>query len=69
MSSGVTCCGDLNRYGPERLICLNAWPIGSGAIRRCDLVGAGVAFLEEVCHFQASKAPVSSLPVAWGIKM
>jgi hypothetical protein len=23
---------------------------GSGTIRRCDLVGVGVALLEEVCH-------------------
>jgi hypothetical protein len=24
--------------------------LGSGTIRRCDLVGVGVALLEEVCH-------------------
>jgi hypothetical protein len=29
---------------------LNAWPIGSGTILKCDLVGVGVALLEEVCH-------------------
>jgi hypothetical protein len=34
------CCGGLNILGP-----------GGGAIRRCGLVGVGVALLEEVCHF------------------
>jgi hypothetical protein len=29
---------------------LNAWPTGSGTIRRCGFVGVGVALLEEVCH-------------------
>ena len=43
--------GCLNMYGPHRLMCLNACLIGSGTIRRCDLVGVGVAMLEEVCHF------------------
>jgi len=37
-------CGGLNRFGPQKLACLNAWHIGSG------LVGIGVALLEEVCH-------------------
>ena len=32
-------CGGLNMLGP-----------GSGTIRRCGLVGVGVALLEEVCH-------------------
>jgi len=27
-------CGGLKRFGPHRLMCLNAWPIGSGTIRR-----------------------------------
>jgi hypothetical protein len=27
-----------------------AWPKGSGIIRRCGLVGIGVALIEEVCH-------------------
>ena len=31
------------KYGPHRLMCLNAWPIGSGTIRRCGLVGVGVS--------------------------
>ena len=35
---GRTCDG-LNMLGP-----------GSGTIRRCGLVGVGVALLEEVCH-------------------
>jgi hypothetical protein len=25
--------------------------LGSGTIRRCGLVGVGVALLEEVCHY------------------
>ena len=37
--------GDLNRNAPHRLMCLNTWPIGSGTIRGCGLVGVGVA-----CH-------------------
>jgi hypothetical protein len=32
---------------PHRVKCLNAWPTGSGTIRRCGLVGVGVALLEE----------------------
>jgi hypothetical protein len=40
----------LTRYGPHRLLCLNAWPMGSNTIRRYDLIGGGVALLEEVCH-------------------
>jgi hypothetical protein len=39
----LTSCGGLNEYSPNRLI-------GSGAIRRCVLVGADVSLLEEVCH-------------------
>ena len=31
------------------IMCLNAWLIGSSTIR-CDLVGVGVALLEEVCY-------------------
>ena len=31
-------------------MCLNACPIGSGAIRRCGYVQVGVALLEEICH-------------------
>ena len=33
----------------HRLICLNDWPIESGTIRRCVLVGVGVA-LKKMCH-------------------
>jgi hypothetical protein len=29
-------------------MCLKAWPAESGTIRRCGLVGGGVALLEEV---------------------
>ena len=42
-------CGDMNRYGPHKVI-LNAWPIGIGTIIRCGLVIVGIALLEEVCH-------------------
>jgi hypothetical protein len=34
-----TYCGGLNMLGP-----------GTGTIRRCGLVGVGVAVFEEVCH-------------------
>jgi hypothetical protein len=36
-------CGGLNRYGPDRLMCLNAWPIVSGTVRRCGLFGGSVS--------------------------
>jgi hypothetical protein len=39
-------CGGLNRNGPHRLIYLNTWHRGSGTVRRCGLIGVGVAFLE-----------------------
>ena len=42
--------GGLNRNGPYILMCMNAWPIRSGTIRRYGLVGVGVVLLEEVCH-------------------
>ena len=35
---------------PTDSACVNAWPIGSGTIRRCGLAGVDVA-LEEMCHF------------------
>ena len=47
---GDTHCGGLNRYGPHRLVCLIAWPIGSGTIRRCGLIRVGVALFKEVYH-------------------
>ena len=44
-------CNDLNKNGPYRLMCLNAWPIGSGpSIRRCSLHGLGVALIKEACQ-------------------
>ena len=43
-------CCSLDRYGPHRLMYLNAWPIGSTTIRKCGLVGVGVVLLQEVCH-------------------
>ena len=36
-------CGGLNNKGPHR-------PMGSSTIRRCGLVGEGVALLDGVCH-------------------
>lgn len=35
---GVVCSG-LNGNGPHRLVCSNAWPIKSGVVIRCGLVG------------------------------
>jgi hypothetical protein len=35
-------CGGLDRNGPFK--CLQAWSSGSDTIRRCALVGVGVAF-------------------------
>ena len=43
-------CDGLNRKGPQRLLCLNAWPIGSDTVSQYKLVVVGVALLEEVCH-------------------
>jgi hypothetical protein len=43
-------CSGLKRNAPHRLMCLNAWPIRNGTIRKCGLVGVGVAWLEEVWH-------------------
>jgi hypothetical protein len=40
--------GGLNRYSPYKLMCfmcLNAWPMGSGTIRRCGLFGGSVSLL------------------------
>ncbi|KAM7332152.1 hypothetical protein ACRRTK_008860 [Alexandromys fortis] len=35
---GLTLYGGLNRYGPCKLLCLKAWPLGVEAL------------LEELCH-------------------
>lgn len=35
-------------FTPYRLMCANAWSMGSSTIRRCGLVGAGVALVGEV---------------------
>jgi hypothetical protein len=40
----------LNGYRPDRLMCLIAWHIGNGTIRRYDFEGVGVALLKELCH-------------------
>ena len=44
-----TWCGGLYRYGCCRVVCLNAWLIGNGTIKRYGLVRVGVVSLEEVC--------------------
>lgn len=41
-------CGDLDWNVPHRPMCLNTWPMESGAIRKRGLVGVGVAMLEWV---------------------
>ena len=41
-------CSGLNRFGPHRLMCFNAWFIGSDIIRRCGLIREDVALLDEV---------------------
>lgn len=35
--SVIALCSGLNRYGTNRFICLNALPIGSDTMWRCDL--------------------------------
>ena len=36
-------CGSLNENGTHGLL-------GNGTVRRCGLIGVGVALLEELCH-------------------
>lgn len=36
----------VNRNGPDRLMCLNAWPIGNGTIRRYGLIGGSMPLWE-----------------------
>ena len=71
MGQGVE-CGGLNRCGPHRFMCLNACHIGSGTIRRCDLIGVGMALLEKICpcgvgfellYAQAKPSVARSLPL------
>ena len=38
------------RFGPHRLMCLNAWSTGSDTISRYGMFGVGVALLERVYH-------------------
>ena len=49
-SSSASACGGLNKYGPHWLMYLNAESSGSATIRRCGLVGVGMALLQKVCH-------------------
>jgi hypothetical protein len=46
----LSVCGGMNRFGLHRLMCLNAWPTGSGSVRKYGLVRVGVTLLEEVHH-------------------
>jgi hypothetical protein len=56
-------CGGLNRNDLHRPMCLSAWPIGSGTLRRCSLVGGsrslGMGF--EVIYNQAMPRVAHSL--------
>ena len=36
---------------PIELMCLNTWPTESDTIRRCGLVGVGMALLEWIWHY------------------
>lgn len=59
-SSPFTFCGGLNRYGPFRLMCLNAWPIRSGAIKRCGLIKGS-----ESLWGQALRSYMLKLDLVW----
>jgi hypothetical protein len=63
-------CGGLNKSGPHKLMCLNAWCIQSGSLRRCGLIGVGVSFWRKYVtgggRALRSKAHVNSLPAACG---
>ena len=48
--ASLTSYGGVNRFGPQRPMSVNAWPMGTSTIRRCVLVGVGVVLLEAVCH-------------------
>jgi len=57
--------GCFNRYArprPTILMYVNAWPIGSGTIRRCDLVGVYTALLKKVCHCRFPMHKCSRVP-------
>jgi hypothetical protein len=60
-------CSTLNRYGPHRFMCWDAWPISFGTIRRYGLVGVGMALLEKVCHCggHTSRSPMIKLCPVW----
>lgn len=54
----VKYCVDLNKKDPQRFIYLNRQSPGIVTerikrIRRCDLVGVGMAMLEGVCHWRS----------------
>jgi hypothetical protein len=44
----------IEKTPPHRLMYLNACPTGSGTIKRCGLLGVGVALLEEMYHCRGS---------------
>jgi len=56
-------CGGLNRNDPRGLVCLNAWPLESGTIRRYGLVGGSVSPRSglEVSNAQALPSVAHSL--------
>jgi hypothetical protein len=45
-------CGSMNKFVPHRFMCMNAWPIRNDTIIKYNLVGVGVALLQEVCHWK-----------------
>ena len=50
-NSPFLCCGGLNRYGPHRLLCLNAWPMVVGDTRKSSLVRGSVSLFLQSAHF------------------
>ena len=63
----IRLCGGLNRNSPQRLMCLNAWLIGNGTIRRCSFVGISLDLLCVTvgAGFEVSEAQATSLSAAW----
>ena len=47
--------------------CVSGWPIGSGTIRRCGLVGVGVSLLEEVYHCEGRLEVVYAQAIPSGV--
>ena len=56
----------LNRYGPHRLKCLSAWPIGSDTIMGWGLVGISIPYVggsESLCGWVLGSHVLKLLPV------